>query len=216
MKKKSIIKIILYPILCILALFVLLKAPSFIYKTKTEIKYANWQIISFNEYGSFRVPKEWIYTETEDAIYFTNLPMEEENHLVYMAGTKWNKDGLLNVEITYSDERNPEWEDKYLYQIGVTIHEDKSETYRLVERIFPPCMLFSDTEYTGYCYGGESTYHTNFYLEIFKIKGRKHEKFTIGFMNEDKGIDLIVWDDSITESKVKKITKSFIRSPHVK
>ena len=49
-------------------------------------KYVDWQDVILTDIGTFKVPKEWIVTNSDDMIYITDKPIEEENYKIYLVG----------------------------------------------------------------------------------------------------------------------------------
>jgi hypothetical protein len=53
-----------------------------------SFKYAvwQWQSISIPEVGTFRVPGDWIVTQSNNVVYITDKPIDEEGYKIYLIG----------------------------------------------------------------------------------------------------------------------------------
>jgi len=70
-------------------------------------RYAFWQDISLTDYGTFKIPKNWIVTQKQDIIYITDKPIQEEGYKIYLVGVRRIKsnDGKYRYEHFENVER---------------------------------------------------------------------------------------------------------------
>jgi len=53
-----------------------------------SLRYAvwQWQSVSISDVGTFRVPGDWIVTQSNNAVYITDKPIDEEGYKIYLIG----------------------------------------------------------------------------------------------------------------------------------
>ena len=51
------------------------------------VNYSGWQTVSVPGVGKFKIPCEWIVTQTEDVVYITDKPIDAEEYKIYLVGT---------------------------------------------------------------------------------------------------------------------------------
>lgn len=56
------------------------------YKDGWPWHYWGWQTVYVQNVGHFKVPGDWVVTQTDNAVYMTDRPMTEQNYFVYLAG----------------------------------------------------------------------------------------------------------------------------------
>ena len=56
----------------------------------------DWQTVTVDGIGTFRVPEEWNVEQEDDVIYITDKLREDESHIIYIVGTvrKWEDRGV--------------------------------------------------------------------------------------------------------------------------
>ena len=48
--------------------------------------YIGWQDVLVPMVGKFKVPPDWVVTQTEDTVYITDKPIDEEGYKIYLIG----------------------------------------------------------------------------------------------------------------------------------
>ena len=81
---------LLFSILCIfITCVIMIQGPQKEINRHSEI-YSEWQVVSIEGEGTFRVPVEWVVTQNDDVIYITDKPIEEEYNIFLIAAVGEN------------------------------------------------------------------------------------------------------------------------------
>ena len=79
---KKVIIILSCPIILFGIYFFVLCILGYLYR----VDYAGWQLVSFGNVGTLRVPEEWVVTIDDNVVFMTDKPLEDEDYLIYLVG----------------------------------------------------------------------------------------------------------------------------------
>jgi len=181
--KKKIITIIIFIIL-----LVTFSGYYFMYKL---LDYPNpiisfgWKYIFIKGSGTFKIPRDWIVTQKNKTIFITDKPIEENGYKIYLVGVIIEYDNNLN-----KDEINGKW--LYYYS--------NDNFFRNVQFLGSTnhSMVFSNTTYVG--------------IDKYNINENVKEIYYLYFSTNNGKIELLSWDNLISENMLIEIAKTFKRN----
>lgn len=151
-----------------------------------EKKYNDYQKIYISDYGNFKVPKNWIVTQNEVALYITDKPIDIKEYKIYLIGIKGENGSYLTHY--------------QIFEEG-SIEERKNN--------IPHYDLFENVKYLGSGRGAISSYSSSYIVRKYIIDDKIEERFNLCLGTSDKILHLFAWDNIIDEKIIKKIIDSW-------
>ena len=81
---------------CLIAFFGTLILVIVIFILVNVCKYIGWQDVSIPEVGKFKIPPEWVVTQTEDTVYIIDKPIDEEGYKIYLINVYRKNDYIVS------------------------------------------------------------------------------------------------------------------------
>lgn len=85
------------------------------------LRYALWQKVTI-DFGTFKVPREWVVTHRKDVIYITGKSIYEGRYKIYLIGVEWGR--------IYGEYRHELFENAELIRHGRGVIYSNSAIYR--------------------------------------------------------------------------------------
>jgi len=160
-----------------------------------EQRYADWQTVEVEYVGSLQVPGDWVFTERNGVIYFTDREFDDSDPL---------EDVTLYMFLAWPNIET--WEVWYHDAVSSNTFFESIKFVRNINRslVYAPPIFGSPI-------GG----HGN---TIYEIDGEEKTRMEIDISavnawldNSRTSLHFIVWDESVSEATARRIVRSYRR-----